>query len=434
MNVLERFLRVRRDESAALLWAAAYAFAIFLSYYILRPVRDEISAADRGNVHLIWTAVFLVMLLVVPLYSAIVARYPRGVFIPLVNRFFILNLVMFYAALHFLPLNTRIWIDRMFYIWASVFALFVVTVFWGFMADLFTSDQGKRLYGPIAFGGSLGAIAGSTVTAALIAVVPAFTLLLIACVPLEAAAWCATMLQSRSARPESTVRREDEPVYGGVWTGIQVVFHSPYLSRIALYIVLMTFASTILYFQQADLIGNAFEDRGDRTALYAKMDLAVNGITLFTQGLLTAHIIRRVGVGISLAVVPFVAVLGFTSLGLYPTLVVLVLIQVLYRALRYALAKPTREVLFTVVGREEKYKSKAFIDAAVYRGGDLVSGWIYAGLATVGLSLGGIALVAAPIAAVWAMTGLRLGRLQKDLAQAQETEVGQAIEPVEFTS
>jgi AAA family ATP:ADP antiporter len=436
MTTVERILRIRADEKSAVLWASAYAFSIFLSYYILRPVRDEISAADRGNVHLIWTAVFFAMLVVVPLYSAIVARYSRGVFIPLINRFFILNLVLFYVSLHLLPLSSRVWLDRIFYIWASVFALFVVTVFWGFMADLFTRDQGKRLYGAIAFGGTLGAIIGSSVTALLVDVVPAFTLLLIACIPLEIAAWCATALNRRSGSPQSVVRSEDEPVSGGVWTGIQVVFRSPYLRRIALYVVLMTFASTILYFQQADLIGNAFEDRGDRTALYAKMDLAVNVITLSTQGLLTAHIIRRVGVGISLAVVPLVAMIGFATLGLYPALVILVVTQVLYRSLRYALAKPTREVLFTVVGREEKYKSKAFIDAAVYRGGDLVSGWVYAGLAAIGLSLGGIALVAAPVALLWALTGLRLGRLQDRLAEAQSTDpaIGQVVEPVVFTS
>jgi len=220
-----------------------------------------------------------------------------------------------------------------------------------------------------------------------------------------------------------------------VWTGIQVVFRSPYLRRIAGYIILMTFASTILYFQQADLIGATVADRSDRTALFAKMDLAVNTITVLTQGLLTAHIIKRVGIGISLAIVPLIAGIGFLGLGLYPTLAVLIVIQVLYRSLRYALAKPTREVLFTVVGREEKYKSKAFIDAAIYRGGDLVSGWIYAGLAAIGLSLGGIALVAVPLAGVWAITGVQLGRRQEQLARDEllVPEIDDAVEPVEFT-
>lgn len=431
---LRGIVQVEREEWRALSWALLYAFSIFLAYYILRPVRDEISAADRGNLQVIWTVVFLVMLVAVPAYSAVVARLPRGVFVPRVNRFFILNLLLFYAALRLLPLGARPWIDRVFYVWASVFALFVVTVFWGFMADLWTSEQGKRLFALITVGSSLGAIAGSSLTAGLVGVVPPFTLLLLACVPLDISARAAGALHRLSDRPQSALRREDAPVYGGVWSGIQVVFRSPYLRRIALYIVLMTFASTVLYFQQANLIGAAISDRAARTALFAKLDLAVNGITLLTQGLVTAHIIRRFGIGWSLAIVPLLAVAGFFALGLFPTLAVLVAVQVLYRSMRYAIAKPTREVLFTVVGREEKYKSKAFIDAAIYRGGDLVSGWMYAGLAALGLTIGGIALVAVPVAGLWAITGLQLGRKQGRLAAGGEGVTDPAAgEPPETT-
>jgi AAA family ATP:ADP antiporter len=415
-KLIERLISVRREEVGALTWALVYGFCIFLAYYILRPVRDEISSADRGNLQILWTVVFLVMLIAVPAYSWVVARWPRGKFVPWVNRFFILNLVAFYVALVSLPLGARPWIDRVFYVWASVFALFVVTVFWGFMADLFTSEQGKRLYGPIAVGGSLGAIIGSAVTASMISALPAFTLLLIACVPLEIAAQSARRLHRQSDQAGSTLRREDAPVSGSVWSGIRVVFSSPYLVRIAVFIFLMTFASTVLYFQQAHLIYDAISDRAVRTALFAKMDLAVNVITLTGQGFIVAHVIRRIGMGWSLAMVPILAAVGFVALGLFPTLAVLVVVQVLYRSLRYAVAKPTREVLFTVVDREEKYKSKAFIDAAVYRGGDLINGWIYAGLAALGLTVGAIALVAAPVALLWALVGLDLGRRQDQLA------------------
>jgi AAA family ATP:ADP antiporter len=415
-KLLERLTRVRQDEVGALTWALIYGFCIFLAYYILRPVRDEISSADRGNLQILWTAVFLVMLVAVPAYSWVVARWPRGTFVPWVNRFFILNLVGFYVALVSLPLVARPWIDRVFYVWASVFALFVVTVFWGFMADLFTSEQGKRLFGPIAVGGSLGAIIGSAMTAGLISALPAFTLLILACVPLEIAAQAARQLHRSSDRAGSALQREDAPVAGGVWSGIKVVFSSPYLVRIAAFIFLMTFASTVLYFQQAHLIYDAISDRTVRTVLFAKMDLAVNVITLAGQGFIVAHVIRRLGMGWSLAIVPLVAAVGFVALGLVPTLALLVVVHVLYRSLRYAIAKPTREVLFTVVDREEKYKSKAFIDAAVYRGGDLINGWIYAGLGALGLTVGAIALVAAPVAVVWALVGLDLGRRQDSLA------------------
>jgi AAA family ATP:ADP antiporter len=204
------------------------------------------------------------------------------------------------------------------------------------------------------------------------------------------------------------------------------VFRSPYLRKIAGYIALMTFASGVLYFQQADLVGEAFADRGARTAFFAKIDLGVNSLTLGTQAFLTAHILRVLGIGLSLAFLPALAFLGFLGLGTYPLLAVLVGLQVLYRSGRYAVTRPAREVLFTVVGRENRYKSKAFIDAAVYRGGDLVSGWIYAGLVWVGLGVGAIALLAVPVMAVWLGMGLLLGKEQDRLASEGREEAGEA--------
>jgi AAA family ATP:ADP antiporter len=428
--VLQRLVSIREDEIGPVLWATAYGFCIFVGYYILRPVRDEISSADRGNLQVIWTAVFLAMLVAVPAYSWMVSRYQRGVFVPLANRFFIANLLLFYALLYLLPESARIWIDRAFYVWASVFALFVVTVFWGFMADLFRNEQGKRVFAFIAVGSSLGAIAGSTVTAELAEIVPPFSLLLIACVPLEVASWCVAVLHRRFGGRDGAGKTATQPIRGTALSGIRVVFRSPYLMAIAIYLALMTFASTVLYFQQADLIGQAFaEDRAARTAFYARIDQAVNILTILLQTIITARIIRLIGVGLSLTLVPALVFIGFLSLGTYPLLAVLVVLQVLYRSGRYGIAKPAREVLFTVVSREEKYKSKAFLDAAVYRGGDLVSGWIYAGLAWVGLSVGAIALAAAPFAAVWAGIGFMLGRRQDVLAQ-QETDQAVSRPPV----
>ena len=404
---------VREGETAPMLLATAYGFCILFGYYILRPVRDEISAADRGNLQVLWSAVFLVMLLAVPLYSAAVARWPRATFVPLANRFFAANLLAFFAALYLLPESARVWIDRVFYVWTSVFALFVVTVFWGFVADLFRNEQGKRLFGFIAVGSSLGGIAGSSATALLAQHVPVFLLLLLAVVPLEAAARLARALDAYADRKSAALRCETGEVGGSAWSGIAPVFRSPYLRRIALWLALMTFASTILYFVQAHMVGEAFADRALRRAFLARLDFAVNLLTIVTQGLLTAHILRRIGVGLTLALVPAVATVGFLSLGVHPLLATLVVVRVLYDSGRHALAKPAREVLFTLVGREERYKSKAFIDAAVYRGGDLLSGWVYAGLAALGLSVAAIALVAAPVAVVWAVIGLGLGRAEE---------------------
>jgi AAA family ATP:ADP antiporter len=417
MMLATRFRRVvpvRPGETVPLLLATAYGFCILFAYYLLRPVRDEIGAADRGNLQLLWTAVFFVMLLAVPLYSAAVARLPRGTFIPLANRFFAVNLIAFYAALALLPEAARPWIDRVFYVWTSVFALFVVTVFWGLIVDLFRDEQGKRLFGFIAVGSSLGGVIGSASTAALAPHLPVFLLLLLAVPPLEAACWLARALDRRAERAPETLNREAEQRIGGsAWSGIAPVLHDPALRNIALWILLMTFASTVLYFVQSHLVGEAISDRALRRAFLARIDLAVNTVTIVTQTLLTAHLLRRLGVGLTLAVLPAVAALGFLVLGTAPTailLTALMVVRVLYDSSRHALAKPAREVLFTRVSREQRYKSKAFIDAAVYRGGDLVSGWIYAGLAGLGMAVGAIVLFAVPVAVVWAVLGRRLGQ------------------------
>jgi len=255
------------------------------------------------------------------------------------------------------------------------------------------------------------------VTATLAQVVPQFSLLLIACVPLEAASWCAGILHRRFGGGEDRARAENQPVGGSAWSGIGVIARSPYLLAIAGFILLMTFSSSILYFQQANVVGNALTDRAARTAVFARIDLWSNLLTVLIQVYVAERVIRHFGVGVTLAILPVVTCVGFLVLGTSPTLGVIVVVQVLYRSFRYGFAKPSREILFTVVSREEKYKSKAFLDAAVYRGGDLTSGWIYAGLAAVGLTVGAIALAAAPVAAVWAGVALLLGKRQEERAK-----------------
>lgn len=413
-KLFARLVPVRPGETGPMLLATAYGFAILFAYYLLRPVRDEIGAADRGNLQLLWTAVFLVMLLAVPLYSVAVARLRRAVFIPLANRFFAAHLILFYLALVLLPETARPWIDRIFYVWVSVFALFVVAVFWSLVVDLFRDEQGRRLFGFISVGSSLGGIVGSATTAALAQQIPVFLLLLIAVLPLEAAGRLGKALDRHAAAAPATLNREPEARIGGsAWSGIGPVFAVPALRNIALWILLMTFASTILYFVQSHLVGEAIVDRAARRAFLARIDLAVNVVTIVTQALLTARILARIGVGATLAVLPAVAALGFTALGSAPATVALsalLVVRVLYDSSRHALAKPAREVLFTRLSREQRYKSKAFIDAAVYRGGDLLSGWLYAGFAALGLSTAAIALAAAPVAVLWAVLGWRLGR------------------------
>jgi AAA family ATP:ADP antiporter len=360
------------------------------------------------------------MLLAVPAYSWLASKFSRGVFVPLANRFFIFCLVMFWLCLVYLPLDARPWIDRVFYVWSSVFALFVVTVFWGFMSDCFDNSQGKRLFSFIAVGSSLGGVAGSTVTAVLAEHLPVFSLLLLACIPLEVASWCARALHRRFKTGSVVTPGEAEKVISGnAWSGMKAVFSSSYLMGIALFIALMTFVSTMLYFQQASLVADAFADRGERTAFYARIDVLVSVLTIIFQVYLTARIIKWLGVGLTLAILPALMAAGFVLLGVYPTLAVLVVVQVIYRAGRYGLTKPAREVLWTVLGREAKYKSKPFLDAAVYRGGDLLSGWIYTGMVALGMTVGAIALAAAPVAGLWTVLAIKLGSKQEILAKQE---------------
>jgi AAA family ATP:ADP antiporter len=361
------------------------------------------------------------MLVAVPLYSWVASRWSRGVFVPLANRFFIACLVLFWLCLVLLPESARPWIDRVFYVWTSVFALFVVTVFWGFMADCFSNEQSRRLFATIAIGSSVGAMLGSTITAALAQVVPVFALLLIACVPLEAASWCALVLHRRFATGNVRVAGEENRAIGGsALDGMKAVFSSRYLMGIAAFIAIMTFVSTVLYFQQSVLIYDAIDDRGARRALLARMDWVVNFLTIAFEVYLTARIVKWLGVGVTLALVPLVTTAGLVVFGLYPTLAVLIAVQVIYRAGRYGLTKPAREMLWTVLRREDKYKAKPFLDAAVYRGGDLVSAWVYRGLEVIGLSIGAIALLAAPVAGLWALLALRLGRREREMAEQHE--------------
>jgi AAA family ATP:ADP antiporter len=420
-SLVSKIVDIRNvDELKGLYIATAYGFFIMFSYYILRAVRDEISSADRGNLQILWSAVFVVMLLAVPAYSWLASKFSRGVFVPLANRFFIGCLLLFWVCLIFLPVEARPWIDRAFYVWTSVFALFVVTVFWGFMSDCFDNNQGKRLFSFIAVGSSFGGMAGSAVTAVLAESVPVFSLLLLACIPLEIASRCASALHRLFRTGQVHIEGEAERVISGnALSGMKAVFASRYLMGIALFIALMTFVSTMLYFQQASLVADAFANRGERTAFYAKVDFVVSTLTIIFQLYLTARIIKWLGVGLTLAAVPAAMALSFVALGMYPTLAVLVVVQVIYRAGRYGLTKPAREILWTVLGREAKYKSKPFLDAAVYRGGDLLSGWIYTGLAALGLSIGAIALTAAPVAAIWAILAVKLGSKQENLANPE---------------
>ncbi len=417
-------LRIREGEIGAALWSFAYFFCLLCSYYILRPIRDEMGVAG-GVERLPWlfTATFVAMAAAVPVFGALASRYPRRTLLPVVYGFFIADILGLYALLR--SGLTPAWGPGAFFVWLSVFNLFVVSVFWSFMADIWSDEQARRLFGFIAAGGSAGALVGPTLTTALAGVIGPVNLLPVAAVVLAGALLCIARLRRWAVvrRPAGSVpgaaRPEEQPVGGGVLAGITLVLRSRYLLGVCFFIGLSTTLATFVYFQQAHIIRASVDDPGRRTALFALIDLAVNALTIAAQLLVTGHLVARLGLPRTLAVLPALTLLGFLALGLAPVLAVLVAFQISRRAAQYGVARPAREMLFTVVTREEKYKAKNVIDTLVYRGGDAVSGWAFAGLTALGLGLTGIALVALPLAAVWIAIALYLGRRQEGLRETR---------------
>ena len=421
-GLLQKIVDVRADEVRALLLGFAYFFCVLTAYYILRPLRDEMGIQGGvRNLPWLFTATFLTMLCAVPFYGKVVARFPRERFIPLVYRFFIANILIFWVLLTFEIGGVHV--ARVFFVWISVFNLFVVSVFWSFMADLFRTEQGKRLFGFIAAGGSAGALLGPSITLGLSAPLGPVNLLLISALILEIALFCVRGL-SRSAAPtaETPRRVEEQPIGGGALAGLSLIVKSRYLSGIALWVFLLTVIGTFLYFQQANIVAAASNDPTQRTQIFAGIDLIAGILTILIQLAATGRLMTRFGVGPAAAVLPAIAIVGFIALAIAPMLAVIIIFQAVQRTANFAISNPAREILFTVLPREAKYKAKNVIDTLVFRGGDAVSGWGFAALQGIGFEIAAIALATAPIAGLWFVLSLALGHMQA--ARAKNPDAG----------
>ena len=418
---LGRLAQVRPGEAPVLGWAWLYIFSVLSSYYIMRPIRDQMGVAGGvNNLQWLFTGTLIGMLVLNIPYAFLVKTLPRTRFITVTYRFFAANILLFAIALHFADAEQTIWIGRAFFIWISIFNLFVVSVFWALIVDTFNSEQGKRLFGFIAAGATIGAITGSSITATLARHVPTPFLLVGAIVLLEVAVFSVRHLsrlsEALNARPQEAA---GQPIGGGVLAGITHPFKSAYLANVSLFILLFAITATFLYFQQASLVRDNFHDRGAQTAFFAQIDLVVNVITLVVQLFFTGRIVGILGVGVTLAILPALTLLGFGALAALPAVSTLVVFQVLRRSSDYAIARPTREVLYTVVPREDRYKAKSFIDTVVYRGGDQVGAWAYALIAMTGFGSALMATIAIGLAVVWLINGLWLGRRQALLASRE---------------
>jgi len=425
---LGRVVAVRPSEQKALLWSFAYFFCLLAGYYVLRPLRDEMGIAGGvRNLQWLFTATFVAMLAAVPVFGGVVARLPRRRFIPLVYHFFVANIAIFWLLL---TLDVgKVQVARVFFVWISVFNLFAVSVFWSFMADLYASEQGKRLFGFIAAGGSAGALLGPALTVGLAAPLGPVNLLIVAALFLELAVLCAQRLEMAGVRGDRTGAGAEEPpaieqkpetaAIGGGWlAGIAILLRSPYLAGIALWVTLLSLAGTFLYFQQANIVAAASDDPAVRTRIFASIDLAIGILTITVQFLATGRLIARLGVGPAAAVLPLVFALGFVVLAVSPMLLVVVAFQAIQRTINFAISNPAREILFTVLEREEKYKAKNVIDIVVFRGADAFSGWLFAALRGAGMELSTISLATVPLAGLWLVLALALGRAQERRAES----------------
>ena len=417
-SAIRRLLNLQSGEAATVAWSFFYFFSLLCSYYIIRPVRDEMGIAGGvDQLQWVFTGTFLVMLAAVPLFGALSARLPRRRLLPVVYLFFILNLLIFFALFTADPVPA--WVARSFFIWVSVFNLFIVSVFWSFMADIFTNAQGKRLFALIAAGGTVGAIAGPAITTLLVERLGTSRLLLVSIFFLTCALVAILILNRHS---HSRSHAEESGLGGSMFEGLTQILSSRYLIGIGLFIWLYATLSTFLYFEQAHIVKEAFDDSETRTKVFAAIDLAVNTLTILLQLFITGRVMQRFGVATTIAIIPFLLALGFVFLAIAPVLPVLVATQIARRAGNYAVTKPSREVLFTVVSRSQKYKAKNFLDTVVYRGSDAVAGWVFAGMKGLGLGLSAIAWIAVPVAIIWMALGIQLGKQQRRMAEADRQE------------
>jgi AAA family ATP:ADP antiporter len=426
---------VRDDEVAALFWAGAYCFAVLASFYVLRPLREEMGVAGGWkNLPWMWTGTFAAMFAASPLFSLLVTHFTRRRFIPYAYHFFTANLLVFCALLHWLAGDARLGAARALYIWISVFNLFVVSVFWGYMADVFHSEQGKRLFGFIAAGGTLGGIAGSGLTKALVHLIGSEQLLLVAAVMVEAAVLAFRCLdrmplawEAPAAAPAgdpapaaaASPAASDAPLARtGAWGGLTLVLASPYLLMITLYMLLFNITSAFASIELSRNIAEAIASPETRTAAFANIDFWVNTLVLVVQSLMTGRILRTIGIGPALGLLPAASMAGFVAVLSWPGVAVMSAFQVLRRGTDFAVAKPAREVLYTVIDREEKYKAKSFLDTFVYRGTDAIGAWIYHAVISGGNPAARVAAASLPLTGAWLGVCLWLGRRQRSRAAA----------------
>lgn len=412
---IARVFGVRRREFVPVAWSFVYFFCLLAAYYTLRSVREAMAIVSGvENIPWLYTGTFTIMLAATPIFGWVVSRYPRRAFLPWVYYFFIINVLLFFAAFTWFHgyAQSIVWVARAFFVWLSVFNLFVVAVFWSFMVDIWSREQSRRLFGLISAGGSTGALLGPLITSVVVVPIGFENLLLLSASLLAFAVWCIHRLRrwsleqggDESGRP----RVPSGPLGGGALAGIRLVLTTPYLAAIASAMVCANFLGAAMYIYMADQVSLHFADTDQQTRVFALIDAASNALSFVGQLVIVKLAVQRFGVGMTLAVLPLLSIAGFALLAVNPAFAVMAAFQVVRRGLAYGLSRPATDMLYAAVSREAKYKAKNFIDTAVWRGGDLISVWTVRLFSGIGLS--GISLVCIPVAALWSVLALWIGR------------------------
>lgn len=417
MRFLQHRLGIEDEESGAIVWAWLFFFAVLSAYYVIRPIRDAVGVASGvSSLPWLFAGSLAGTLVANPIVAALASRLSRPRFVAAAYALFAVNLVVFFALFRASSTTDSLWAGRTFFIWTSVFNMFAVSIFWSVMTDVFSTEQGTRLFGIIGAAGTIGSITGAALTSWLVRPIGAANLLLIAAGLLGVAVLAATRLfrlaAGRGRAPEPGKPQGPAPLAmgGPVWEGAVRSIANPYFANVTLHMVFFTVLTTVLYFQQAELVDHAIAGSAERTAFFANIDLVVNLITLATQTLATGWAIRAFGITAALVFLPAITVAGFGMLALAPTVGALMAFQVLRRAGNFAVNRPAREVLFTAASARDRYKTKAFIDTFVYRAGDQLGAWLYAPLTLIGLGITVTSLIAAGLAAVSVINAFWLGR------------------------
>ncbi|TWG81254.1 AAA family ATP:ADP antiporter [Cupriavidus gilardii J11] len=440
-----RALGVLPGEHGAVAAAFGFFFCLFASYFMLRPVRETMGIAGGvQNLQWLFTATFVVMVLAIPLYGLVSARLPRRRFVPWVYLFFVANLLAFAFGTRARP--DDVWLARAFYVWLSVFNLFVVSVAWSLMADVFRPGQARRLFPVIAAGASVGGLVGPLLSAWLVGSIGMTGLMLVSsvllAVTLPGAGWLfrwrarggagAAVEQDGITRPPRQADHRDDPsrpIGGGWLAGLTLVLRSRYLLGVALFVILLSTASTFLYFEQARLVAETFASRAEQTRVFGYIDAIVQAATIAIQLFFSGKVARRYGVTALLTAVPLAVAVGFLLLAMWPVFAVLAPVMILRRVGEYALVRPGREMLFTVVDAETKYKAKNVIDTMVYRAGDAVSAWVKTAIDAVAGHPAVVAVAGALLALAWGGLGWWLGRRHEGAAASDGNPRPEAVAP-----